>query len=74
MIVVRVDLTIGDAEDKDIGVVCRVLYDKPLGFTFEKTDIFTGDRVGDCSFIITDEDGNQIVEMTTAKKEKQKYQ
>ena len=68
--VVRVDLTIGDAEDKDIGVVCRVLYDKPLGFTFEKTDIFTGDKVEDCEFIITDEDGNQIVEMTTDKEGK----
>ena len=60
--VVRVDLTETEANKP---VVCRVLYDKPLGLTFEKIDIFTGDRVKDCKFIITDEDNNKIVEMTT---------
>ncbi len=60
--VIQIELTTSDTE---VELAYRLLVDKSITFTFEKIDIFTGDRVKDCKFIITDEDNNKIVEMTT---------
>ena len=63
--VVTIELTTSDLESE---LAYRLLIDRSLGFYFEKTDIFTGDKVKDCKFIITDENQEEIASFTTNEK------
>ena len=63
--VVTIELTTSDLGNE---LAYRLLFDRVLGFTFEKKDIFTGDLVKDCKFIITDENQEEIASFTTNEK------
>ena len=63
--IVRMEITPLDTEAER---AYRVLINDSLGLTFEKTDIFTGDKVKDCKFIITDENQEEIASFTTNEK------
>ena len=46
-------------------IVIRALYDVAVKFEVEKLDIFTGKRVPECLFTITDEAGTELVKFIT---------
>lgn len=49
-------------QQDSLGKFYRVMYDEPVFIEFEKYDFFTGDLVPNCTFEITDKEGNVIVE------------
>ena len=52
-------------ENKDQTVYNALIEDSELGEVIDKSDIFTGDKVPNCEFVITDENGTELLHSIT---------